>query len=186
MPVFDTKDLLTSLTNDVKTLLKTVEDLQALTPQRLNTSPAAGKWTVIQVLEHLDSYNRYYLPEIEKSLQHPVAYNNRFKPGWFGDYFTKMMLPGNDGKVANKMNAPKNHTPDVVLDTEKVIREFIEGEQRLITCLTLAASADIGRLRVPISISRFIKLKLGDTFRFLIAHQQRHFVQIQNTLAQVQ
>jgi hypothetical protein len=27
-----------------------------------------------------------------------------------------------------------------------------------------------------------IKLKLGDTFRFFIAHEQRHFIQIQNTL----
>jgi hypothetical protein len=28
-------------------------------------------------------------------------------------------------------------------------------------------------------------LKLGDTFRFIIAHEQRHFVQIRNTLEAV-
>jgi uncharacterized damage-inducible protein DinB len=35
---------------------------------------------------------------------------------------------------------------------------------------------------VPISIAKFIKIRLGDTFRFLIAHQQRHFAQVANTL----
>ena len=40
----------------------------------------------------------------------------------------------------------------------------------------------MGKIRISISISRFVKLKLGDTFRFLIAHEQRHFVQVARTL----
>jgi hypothetical protein len=46
----------------------------------------------------------------------------------------------------------------------------------------MALSTDMGKLRLPISISKLIKLKAGDTFRFLIAHQQRHFVQLQNAM----
>jgi hypothetical protein len=30
-----------------------------------------------------------------------------------------------------------------------------------------------------------IKLKLGDTFRFLIAHEQRHMIQARNTLKEM-
>ena len=50
----------------------------------------------IQALEHLNMYNRYYLPTIEKSLAIvPKEWNAWFVPGFFGNYFTKMMAPNN-------------------------------------------------------------------------------------------
>lgn len=185
MPVFNTKDLLASLTEDVNALLKHLQQVKQLDSTLLLTQPAAGKWSVIQILEHLNSYNRYYLPAIEKSLQNKQSFNPQFKSGWFGDYFTKMMMPGKDGKVANKMNSPKDHRPIAELNAAAVVTEFINGQQHLLTLLQKATNTDIGRVKVPISISRFIKLKLGDTFRFLIAHQQRHFLQLENTLSQL-
>lgn len=185
MPVFNTKDLLSSLAEDVDALLKRLDEVKQLDSTLLLSQPAAGKWSVIQVLEHLNSYNRYYLPEIEKSIQVGQPFNPQFKSGWFGDYFTKMMMPGKDGKVVNKMNSPKDHRPIAELNATAVITEFINGEQHVLTLLQKATNTDIGRLKVPISISRFIKLKLGDTFRFLIAHQQRHFLQLENTLSQL-
>ena len=47
-----------------------------------------------------------------------------------------------------------------------------------------AMDAQLGKIRIATSISSLLKLKLGDTFRFLVAHQQRHFIQIHNTLQQ--
>lgn len=185
MAIFNTKDLLSGLTKDVDALLKRLDEVKLLDESLLLTQPFAGKWSVIQVLEHLNSYNRYYLPAIEKSLQNKQSFNPQFKSGWFGDYFTKMMTPGKDGKVANKMNAPQDHTPITQLDADKVMTEFIAGERKLMELLQNASTTDIAKLKIPISISRFIKLKLGDTFRFLIAHQQRHFIQLENTLSQL-
>ncbi len=37
-------------------------------------------------------------------------------------------------------------------------------------------------IKIPLSITRLVKLKLGDTFRFLVAHEQRHFVQARNAI----
>lgn len=76
-----------------------------------------------------------------------------------------------------------DHVPVSELDSRKVLEEFVKGQRRLTGLLEKAEKSNLSKLKVPISISRFIKLKLGDTFRFLIAHQQRHFVQIDNTLA---
>ena len=59
---------------------------------------------------------------------------------------------------------------------------LLEQQHYLVDLLESAKSKNIGSIRTPISISRFIKLKVGDTFRFLIAHEQRHFVQIENVL----
>jgi hypothetical protein len=137
------------------------------------------------VLEHLNSYGRYYIPAIEKSLQQNKPATEFFKPGFIGDYFTKMLSPSEKGTVRYKMKAPKDHRPSPLLDHQPVIQTFLSQQQTLLELLEKAKKKNIGRIRTPISISRFIKLKLGDTFRFLIAHEQRHFVQINNTLAQV-
>lgn len=186
MATFQTTDLTRKLQTDVTDTLNRVEQLTKLDHSKLDQQPEEGKWSVIQILEHLNSYNRYYLPEIEKALQRGrskgVRANENFSPGWFGDYFTKLMQPSPNGQINKKMKAPKDHTPVKALERDRVIREFVEGQNRLIDFLQQAARTDIGRLKVPISITRFLKLKLGDTFRFLVAHQQRHFAQIEATL----
>lgn len=182
MPLFDTEKLLSSLEADVHALLQDVSKLSSIDDKLLNRQPAPGKWSAAQVIEHLNSYNRYYLPQIEKVLDRRLAFEVKFKSGWFGNYFTKLMQPGEGGSISNKMNAPKDHVPGELLNSAAVIKEFIAGQNRLLGYLQKARQTNIGKLRVPISISKFIKLKLGDTFRFLIAHQQRHFIQLHNAL----
>jgi hypothetical protein len=147
--------------------------------------PEPGKWSVLQVLEHLNSYGRYYLPAIEKSLHKNEPATEDFRPGLIGDYFTKMLAPSEQGAIKHKMKAPKDHRPAPHLQDELVIKTFLDQQHILLELLEKAKSKNIGRIYTPISISRFIKLKLGDTFRFLIAHEQRHFIQINNTMAQV-
>jgi hypothetical protein len=190
MPSFNTHQLLQELQYHVEQMIAEVNNFKTYAPASLNKQPQPGKWSIAQVLEHLNSYNRYYLPELEKAINRGkaahIGFNPVFKAGVFGNYFTKMMQPGSDGKIANKMQSPKDHRPKEQLDTAKVLNEFILGQQKLVILLQEAEKTNIGKLKVPISISRFIKLKAGDTFRFLIAHQQRHFVQIHNVLATMQ
>jgi hypothetical protein len=183
---FNSNALLEGLQADVRQLILTTLYLQKEDPELLLTTPAPGKWSIVQVLEHLNSYGRYYLPAIGRSLQSKTISKENFTPGWFGNYFTRIMKPGADGKIGNKMSAPKNHRPSAQLDLKPVFDEFISQQQQLLGLLDKAKQKNIGAIRTPISISRFIKLKVGDTFRFLIAHQQRHFVQIANTVAEVQ
>jgi len=176
------KQLTAELEQQVIQIIGQTNALAALPSEVLLRQPAPGKWSIAQVLEHLNSYNRYYLLEIEHALQQGrkkgIAASAAYTPGWFGNYFTKMMQPGADNVIAKKYKAPQDHTPVANLDPQQVIREFIEGENRLIDFLQQGAKSDLGKVKVPISISRMIRLKLGDTFRFLIAHQRRHFVQI--------
>jgi hypothetical protein len=176
------KDVLDQLEADVRQMITEVVYLKAEDPGVLLQQPAPGKWSVIQVIEHLSSYDRYYLVAIEKAMQQDSPAVHAFKPGWLGNYFTNMMKPGDNDRVSNKMKSPKEHRPPANLDAFPVINEFIEQQHYLLELLQRARSKNIGRIRVPVSISKFIKLKLGDTFRFLVAHKQRHFVQIRNTL----
>lgn len=178
--------LLESLQSDVREIMLATTKLSQQDPELLMQQPAANRWSVAQVIAHLNSYGRYYLPAIETSMHdHPYKKNEHFKPGLIGNYFTKMMLPGKNGQIANKMQSPKDHRPNADVHSKPVIDEFIAQQQQLLNLLERAKRTDLAKVRVPVSISKFIKLKMGDTFRFLIAHQQRHFVQIARTLKDV-
>lgn len=184
MKKIKTLDLLESLKSDSRQVILETNYLLHQDPEILTQQPEEGKWSVAQILEHLNSYGRYYLPLIETSINneryHPKDY---YRPGLLGDYFTKSMLPKKNGQVTNKMQAPKNHRPPVDVDNNKVIQEFLRQEHLLLDLLDRAGETNIEQIRIPISISRFIRLRLGDTFRFLVAHHQRHFVQVNNALA---
>lgn len=179
-------NLLELLENDTRQIILTLRQLQQQDPEILLRSPAPGKWSVVQIIEHLNTYGRYYLPHIKNALtesKHP--YEPSYSPGWLGNYFTNSMLPGKNGTIKNKMKAFRNHIPSADLDSLPVLNEFLKQEEELLQLLAKAKNANLGKIRIPISIAAFIKLKLGDTFRFFIAHHQRHFVQISNTLAAV-
>ena len=185
MKKYNSQTLLEELQADIRQLVLIANKLKSEDPGVLLEQPAPGKWNVVQVLEHLNSYGRYYLPAIEKSMQVNRPATEFFKPGFIGDYFTKMLSPSEKGTVKYKMKAPKDHRPSPHLDHQPVIKTFLDQQQTLLDLLEKAKTKNIGKIRTPISISRFIKLKLGDTFRFLIAHEQRHFIQISNTMAHV-
>ena len=148
----------------------------------LETADGPGRWNTIQVLEHLNSYYRYYLPLIDQKLaSSTTTAQAAYRPGWLGNYFTKSMLP-KQGVVRNKMKAMKNHSPQPNQDPAKVQQEFLGWQRKLIELLDRAAGKDLEQIRITISIMRLVKLKLGDTFSFIIAHNERHQLQIEKLL----
>ena len=175
--------LLENLQTDTRKLMLRLAYLKQLPADLLVQQPAPGRWSVAQVIEHLNTYGRFYLP----ALQQAINSSNRtatewFVPGWLGGYFTKSMMPKPDGTINHKMKTLKHHDPAPAIDAMKALQEFEQQEVLLLQLLDKAQQVDINRIRIPVSVSPFIKLKMGDVFGFIIAHHQRHFVQIENTL----
>lgn len=176
---YNSNVLLDSLQADVRQLLFQANQLKQGPFLLLQQQPSTGKWSVAQVLEHLNFYARFYITAIEEKLHlnKSVAMVD-FTPGMLGNYFTKLMKPTAQGRISKKMKAPANAVPSEQPDATKMLDEFISHQHHLLNLLQVARSANLGYIRIPTSLSKFISLKLGDTFRFLIAHEQRHFVQV--------
>jgi hypothetical protein len=175
------KDLLDTLKQQVNDNIKQAQALLMRETDVLSQSPASGAWSVLQIVEHLNTYNNYYVPKIEALIVKGVYSSSiTYKPGMLGNYFVKMMQPVN-GAVTKKYKAAKQHLPKSITD-KTVIEIYIKGQQQLSDLIDRSIAADLIKNKVPISISPLIKLRLGDVYRFLIAHQQRHFVQIDATL----
>ena len=183
-----TEALLVDLTNRTKQLIQEAESFMQQPEEVLNYKQDATSWSVLECLEHLNLYGRFYLPEIKKRISEQSSSSSPsvllqrgkgesvFKSGWLGNYFANSMLP--KAKL-NKMKTFKSMNPLNSKLDKQVIHEFVNQQTELLQLLEDARKISLNETRTAISISKLIKLKLGDTFRFVIYHNQRHMVQAQ-------
>jgi uncharacterized damage-inducible protein DinB len=175
MKKIETNTLLNELEAQIESHLQTaIGTFQNLAENVLQKPAANGGWSIAQCLWHINSYGHYYLPQIEKALTSQKGSSPYFSGTWLGSYFTKLMKPGESMK---KLKAFKNHAPPTNPTGSNEVAEFIKQQEQLLHLLRRAHQADLTRTRIPISISRWVKLRLGDVFQFYIAHQDRHMVQ---------
>lgn len=146
----------------------------------LNRPSGSGGWSIAQCLDHLNSYGHYYLPRIRKELSTaPSVEKEDFTGTWLGAYFTRMMDP-ETGK--RKFKAFKGHIPPSELNSAAVVSEFIRQQEELLYLLRAGAAKDLDGIRIPVSILPLIRMKVGDVFQFLIAHDERHMQQAKRNL----
>ncbi|NMH88660.1 DinB family protein [Flavivirga algicola] len=146
----------------------------------LNWKENKDIWSALECIAHLNLYGDYYLPEIEqqitKSQSKPETY---FKTGFLGNYFAKSMLPK---EKLNKMKTFKDKNP-IGSDLDKrALERFLVQQEKMLKLLDKARHVSLNKTKTAISISKLFKLKLGDTFRVVIYHNERHLVQAQNVL----
>ncbi len=183
MAKFKSEDLIKELKEDVQRLQAAADHLKNTEKSKLVFVENDGKWSVVQCLEHLNEFGRFYLPAIEKTITVKTGEKNAwFNSGFLGDYFTKSMKPKNVFDIKNKMKTMKRFTFPNSLNVDTVMKEYIDQKIRLQHLLDTANDRDLNSIRIPITLTKMIKLKLGDIFRFLIAHEQRHMIQARNTL----
>jgi uncharacterized damage-inducible protein DinB len=186
MNKYKSEELLNHLKSDIEHLIAAAAHLHNADAIKLSYPPGEGRWSAVQCLEHLNSYNRYYLPSIQSAMQAaPKDQNAWFIPGFWGNYFTKKVMPGNVFEVKNKMKTAKAFNPTRAINVEKVFVEFDKHQVKLIELLDKAKNYDLEKIMVPISLTKVIKLKLGDIFRFVVAHEQRHMIQARNAIRAV-
>ena len=61
-----TQPLVEDLGFELRQQLALLSRLQSLDPACLLEQPTPGAWSAIQILEHLNSYSRFYLPKLHK------------------------------------------------------------------------------------------------------------------------
>ncbi len=172
----DKYKLIEALETEIRNQIAQVKENFDQVSETVLQSPApSGGWSILQCLDHLNSYGNYYLPQIRDALKRAKKSNKSiYRSGWLGDYFIRMMSPETGTK---KFKAFKNHQPEKVLDSRKVIDEFHSQQELLLGYLSEAKQLDIASVKVPVSISPLIGIRLGDTFGFLLAHNRRHLLQ---------
>lgn len=175
-----TSELLDELKNRTAQHLSFAETLLVMPESDLNFRASEDSWSALECLEHLNRYGDFYIPEISRNISSAEKSSQPyFKPGILGNYFANSMLPK---EKLNKMKTLKTMNPIHSKLNKSVIDKFIRQQEQLLKLLEEARHVDLGKVKTGVSISKLIKLKLGDTFRFVIYHNERHILQIKRIL----
>lgn len=175
-----TKQLISDLKKITEGNLSFAENLLNESEEKLNFRLSGKSWSILECLEHLNLYGKFYIPEISEKIKNSNTKSTEiFSSGILGNYFAKSMLPKDS---LNKMKTFKSMNPIHSNLDKKVLNEFIIQQKQMINLLNEAENVDLNKIKTSISISSLIKLRLGDTFRFVIYHNLRHIEQAKKIL----
>jgi hypothetical protein len=172
--------LLEELENDSLRLINSAQAYLDMSEKELNFRKEIRSWSILECFEHLNLYSDFYLPEIKSRLnQADKKSDSIFKSGILGNYFAKTMLPG---EKMSKMKTFKDKNPLGSKLDKSSIEKFISDKEEFIALYRKSKDYSLNGIKSSISISSIMKLKLGDTFRFLLNHEKRHFAQMEDIL----
>lgn len=173
-------ELIDDLIERTKNVLNRTMPMQELSIEELNARVTPESWSVLECMEHLNRYGNFYLSEIgQKMEQSKHIKGATFKSSWLGEYFAKSMLPR---EKLNKMNTFKNMNPLGSTLDKNVVTTFLQQQKDMLQLLQQARGANLTKVKTGITLTKWIRLRLGDTFRVVIYHNQRHVVQMERVL----
>ena len=190
MPSFPSQELLRGLRRDTEELILIADrEFVPLRPEGLLWKPAPDKWSVAQCLEHLNRYGLHYLPATQSRIDAALARDSRpaptFRSGWLGNFLIRTVQPIHTGspRANRKYPSPKAYDPDRSgTTTAEALPTFLRQQQTTLELLDRAGRVNLEAIRVPISITNLIRLRLGDCLRFVVVHNQRHVQQAQKVV----
>lgn len=167
---------LRQLTDQVQELRATVDaQLRSLSSHQLNFKPSAASWSVLECLEHLNRYSRFYNPELANALRGQTQPQNPHEVGftWLGRKSYETVRPDN-GKQHTTI---KHMNPAGSALGAEVVQEFLQHQEQLLALLAAANCTNLNRKAVRIEFFRLLRLRVGEALQFMVAHEQRHVQQ---------
>ena len=178
-----TNELITELINKTRSNINKAEGFKNLTDKELNHKESIDKWSILECIEHLNIYGDFYNPEIKKCIKNTYTTSAKiFKSGVIGNYFVNLISPK---EKLNKMKTLKVNNPLGSRLDKNTIDRFICQQKEYLELIETSKHINLTKTKTAISISKFIKLRLGDTFRFITAHNERHLLQADNVFKKV-
>ncbi|MDT7833305.1 DinB family protein [Flavobacteriaceae bacterium S356] len=172
--------LLKELSDYVNTHLAYANSLKSVSNDLLNAKQDLNAWSALECLEHLNLCLNFYIPEIKKRLaSSQKVTSDFFKTNYLGNKFALSMLPKENMK---KVKTFKKVNPiHSNLNKENTIGTFIHHQQHLLQLLELSQNENLTKTKTA-TLLPFFKLQLGNTFRVIIYHNERHIIQAQKQI----
>ncbi|MEX1192290.1 MAG: DinB family protein [Brumimicrobium sp.] len=187
MKTFNTNQLLDDLKQITENNITLItKKFSHLSDEQKKWRPTSDSWNILEVFSHLNVYAKFYhttfIDKIQKT-KFKVA-KDTFVSSPLGRSAWKSMKLGRANNVKRKFKAPKNYNPsnDESLISNDAISEFSENQKQLLDILEMAKQVNLRKVKIPISISKIVRLRLGDALMFVIYHDERHVQQALNIL----
>lgn len=150
--------------------------VEGLTDEQFNWSPAPGRWSIAECLDHLNSGWRV-LDKLDRKIATATEQGLRgegpYRHPLLGRLYVRLMEP--PPKI--RARSPKAYVPKPDQPVSAVAPRFLELQDEIIRRVIAADGLDLGGIRMSSPISRRFRMSLGQWFAFLAAHERRHIWQ---------
>ncbi len=157
-----------------------------LSSKQKNWKINENSWSVSEVFAHLNHYATFYHSAFKERIGKTrfTIPSEIFISSPLGRSAWKSMKLGNAHNVKRKFKSPRASNPRYSshLLTESVIENFQQNLIELQAIIDSSENVNLKKVRIPISISQIIRLRLGDALLFVVYHNERHVQQALNTL----
>lgn len=194
---FQNNELLSELIERNNSFIQLVEnEFQNLSEKKLTAKISKDKWSILECLIHIIKADEIYLPQFESKIEkfdsqtYVDDYKGRlsYKTGWLGNYFVESIVPKKEG-IKNTMKSFKSMDPNINIElsskefknTQEVLNAFVKQQKAINLQMDKAKEVNLGSIKIKTAIP-LISIKLGDAFRFVIGHNERHIFQAKNLL----
>lgn len=151
---------------------------------QLNWKPNPSTWSCMEIFAHVNGYAGFYHAAFHKKIDStrfrlPSA---NFSSSPLGRSAWQSMKLGKEKNIKRRFNAPKDYNPSVNpnLVTSQSMNDFVSQQKDLLNILEKSVAVNLRKVKVPISISKIVRLRLGDAFLFVAYHNERHMQQAIN------
>ena len=167
-----------------KIKIRILDDIANLSNSTLIVKESPKEWSVIEVVDHLNKVYDIYLDNFEKSIGSAPPLNGEAQK------FQRTIL----GRLSVYTNKPKGtkrkfkmktfdfFQPDEKKDCGKILGEFAEKKDIFNAHLKEARLKNLNGIKVPTALGEKVKFYVSECFDFLLAHEERHMVQIEGIL----
>ena len=156
--------------------------LTHLGPNQVNWSPTPNSWNISEILAHLNAYNVFYNASLTDRLN-TTRHNTPsvfFISSPLGKSAWKSMKLGKEHNIKRKFKSPKNFNPriDTNLLSDTLVEDYIQLQNDFQVIVENCKNYNLKKVKTAISISKIVKLRLGDVLLFIAYHNERHIHQI--------
>lgn len=165
------------------------EYFRDLNTDQLFWRPVPSKWGVADCFEHIDRFLEMYLQRIERELvlaeQRGVKPADTLQTGFFGDYMARSLDPGPQRIIRMKVPTFRLLNPIREGDSSpRAVTNFERQLKRLVKLMKDSERVNLTRVRVTSAMGPILRFRLGDAYRIIIAHNDRHLLQARHVLGQ--
>lgn len=164
------------------------EELSAMPSEKLYRKENEKKWSVIEVIDHLNKIYDNYLDNFQNAISHaPIRSDTdrfRFQRTLLGKLSTYSMKP--KGKKRKfKMKTFDFFQPVENRDSNEILGTFVANKEKFHKLIEEASTKNLQNIKMPTSLGERLKFYVPECFDFILAHEERHVIQIEDILSKI-
>ncbi len=153
--------------------------------EKLQWKSDVKSWSVLEILNHLSLVYELYANNFERTIEaapQSSEQSHSIKYSLLGRLSIFSQRPNNE-KRRMKMKTFDFFQPDYKsCESHEVVKRYLANKEVFEKLLIDASTRDLAELKVPTALGQKVRFYVSECFDFILAHEQRHLVQINQTL----